>query len=355
VTGPLVPALSPTAPSPRSPRSRAHRPALALALAAALAAAHGAPPAQAAPRRFIKGMALGLYTDDLGTLKQHLREIKGVGAEWVSMVVAWHQQNVWSAGPLPRAGSTIPDATLAELFKEAQRLGLKVFLFPIVDVEERKIGEWRGTLKPPSLDEWFRRYEKFIIHYARLAARYHVALLSVGSELIAFEGMHARWVGIIERVRRIYAGPLIYSANWDHYKPVSFWDRLDYVGLTGYYQLAEKPGAPLETLKAAWRKVRGELMPWARSVKRPVIFTEIGYTSQVGTATHPWDYTRGDPVDLDEQYRCYRAVYEVWRGETNLGGIFWWNWFGAGGPKDIYYTPKGKPAEKIVREWFKRR
>ena len=77
--------------------------------------------------------------------------------------------------------------------------------------------------------------------------------------------------------------------------------------------------------------------------------------SQVGAATHPWDYTRPDPVDLEEQYRCYRAVYEVWRDQPYLGGIFWWNWFGAGGPKDTYYTPRSKPAEKVVREWFRRK
>jgi hypothetical protein len=334
---------------PPAPLRRLLSVLLLLAVAAAVAPAR----AQAAPRRFVRGMALGLYTDDLGQLKQHLREIKETGAEWVSMVVAWHQQNVWSKGPEPKAGSTVADASVVELVKEAHRLGLKVFLFPIVDVEDRKIGEWRGTLKPPNLDEWFRRYETFILHYARMAAKNRVDLFSVGSELIAFEGMRGRWVGIIERVRRVYAGPLIYSSNWDHYKPVTFWDRLDYVGLTGYYQLAEKPHAPVEELIAAWKKVRSELMPWARTIGRPVVFTEIGYTSQVGAATHPWDYTRGDPVDVNEQYRCYRAVWEVWRHEANLGGIFWWNWFGPGGPKDTYYTPKGKPAEKVVRVWYK--
>jgi hypothetical protein len=325
----------------------------ALVTVALLELAPAASALAAPPARFIKGMALGLYSSDLRQLKPRLREIRDVGAEYVSFVVSWHQQNVWSVGPEPNPKSTIPDSLLVDLIREAHSLGLKVFLFPIVDVEDRKIGEWRGTLRPPNLEEWFRRYDRFILHYAALAARHRVELLSVGSELIAFEGMRPRWLGIIERVRKLYAGPLIYSANWDHYRPVTFWDRLDYVGLTGYYQLADKPGAPLETLKASWRKVQGELLPFARTIGRPVVFTEIGYTSQVGAATHPWDYTRPDPVDLEEQHRCYRAFYEVWRGQAYLGGVFWWNWFGEGGAKDIYYTPKGKPAERVVREWFR--
>jgi hypothetical protein len=329
--------------------------AAAVLIAAPLVAAPRAAAAPPPTRRFVRGMALGLYANDAAMLKPMLREIKDLGAEYVSFVVSWHQQNIWGAGPEPNSRSTISDALVVDLIKEAHRLGLRVFLFPIVDVEERKIGEWRGTLKPPNLEEWFKRYDRFILHYAGLAAKHRVDLYSVGSELIAFEGMRQRWLGIIERVRRLYPGPLIYSANWDHYKPVTFWDRLDYVGLTGYYQLAEKPNAPLETLRASWRKVRDELVPWAKTVGRPVVFTEIGYTSQVGAATHPWDYTRPDPVDLDEQYRCYRAVFEVWRTERNLGGIFFWNWFGAGGPKDTYYTPKGKPAERVVREWFQQK
>ena len=132
-------------------------------------------------------MALGLYANDRSVLKPMLREIKETGAEYVSFVVSWHQQNIWSAGPEPNSKSTISDQLVVDLIKEAHRLGLRVFLFPIIDVEDRKVGEWRGTLKPPNLEEWFRRYDKFILHYAVLAAKHRVDLFSVGSELIAFD------------------------------------------------------------------------------------------------------------------------------------------------------------------------
>ena len=36
-----------------------------------------------------------------------------------------------------------------------------------------------------------------------------------------------------------------------------------------------------------------------------------------------------------------------------LAGVIWWEWnAGEGGPNDYGYTPKGKPAEQLLRKWF---
>ena len=37
-----------------------------------------------------------------------------------------------------------------------------------------------------------------------------------------------------------------------------------------------------------------------------------------------------------------------------LAGALFWNWWGPGGPEDRWYTPKGKPAEAVLRRWFRR-
>ncbi len=40
-------------------------------------------------------------------------------------------------------------------------------------------------------------------------------------------------------------------------------------------------------------------------------------------------------------------------GSQGLAGVIWWEWTGSeGGPSDFGYTPKNKPAEKLLREWF---
>ena len=50
--------------------------------------------------------------------------------------------------------------------------------------------------------------------------------------------------------------------------------------------------------------------------------------------------------------RAYAAVVRVWSDTRELRGIYFWNWFGFGGPEDSNYTPRGKPAEAVVRDWY---
>jgi len=208
------------------------------------------------------------------------------------------------------------------------------------------------VIKPSDPDTWWAQYETFILHYAAIAAETKIGLLSIGSELVSLEPERARFEHLIARVRAVYSGRIIYSANWDHYRPVTFWDLLDYVGMTGYHALAKTTTPTLADLEGGWSAVKKDIVAFSHEIGRPVIFTEIGYPSQDGTAMHPWDYTTSDPVDLEEQYLCYRAFFNVWKDEPALGGVYFWNWWGAGGPTDGWYTPKGKPAEKVVREWY---
>ena len=71
-------------------------------------------------------------------------------------------------------------------------------------------------------------------------------------------------------------------------------------------------------------------------------------------ASEPWDYTVEDvPLDLDLQKRLYLGVFETWYGNPHLGGFSIWEWPPAeGGPDDRGYTPKGKPAEQVLKEYL---
>ena len=297
----------------------------------------------------LKGMALGLWGD--ADYPAMMREVSALGADHVSLVVAWKQRDV-RANELGPGGFS--DDALRQVIRAAHAQKLKVLLFPIVDIENRAAKEWRGTLAPTDVDAWWASYERFILHYAEIAAAEGVALFSVGSELCSTETWRDRWYHLLGRVERVYRGPLVYSANWDHYRTVSFWERVAYVGVTGYFELAREPGASEETMRRAWAAERARLVGFAAEVKKPLLFTEIGYPSQQGAATRPWDYTTRAPVDLEEQRRAYAAFATVWKDEPALGGVVFWDWQRPGGADDPSYTPRGKPAEKIVRGFFRR-
>src|SRR3954469_9501915 len=107
----------------------------------------------------MKGIALGLYGDghDFGAM---LKEIADTGADHVSLVVSWRQHDVRATRLEPFDG-TLADDRLRDVIRLARAQHLKVFLFPIIEVEKRKPREWRGTLVPADVAIWWRAYEKF--------------------------------------------------------------------------------------------------------------------------------------------------------------------------------------------------
>ena len=306
-----------------------------------------------------KGVVLGLYAKDPSyTYENELKEIKALGATHVSLVMSWYQKDIHGNELYPYWNpvgdfDTTPDARIIQVIDRAHALGLKIFLFPIIRLEKRQPKEWRGVIAPDDPKTWKESYRAFVMHYARIAGQRGVALYSVGSELCSQEQDTTYWRNLIAAVRQVYRGELTYSANWDHYKKINFWDDLDYLGLNGYFEMAKTPNVVMDDIVKRWWDISNEIVNWTDEHKKKLIFTEIGYPSVDGGCAHPWDYTLAGPVDLDEQAICYEAFFVSWQKIKALEGVYFWNWYGQGGDKDRSYTPRGKPAEKILAKWYR--
>jgi hypothetical protein len=301
----------------------------------------------------VRGVALGLHQDRPEIPHAaRLVEIRRLGATHVSLVVHWSQRDVTSHDIGPHPADAVADGTVEDAVDAAHRAGLRVLLFPILQIRERAPGDWRGTLRPLDLDAWFEAYARFVLHYTRIAAAKGVAMFSVGSELLSTERRREAWARLIHRVRAAYRGEIVYSANWDHYRPVTFWDLVDRIGVNGYFEVAGEGGDSVEAMRAAWGPVRERLADFAARRGKPLLLTEVGYPSVREGARSPWHHGRVEPVDVAEQSRAYRAFIEAWAGDPALSGVFVWNWVGDGGPDDPGYTPRGKPAERLLRAWF---
>lgn len=308
-------------------------------------------------RPFMKGISLGMYfQDQTFDYDEFLYDIKRLGASHVGFVISWYQKDVRSTKIERHPAKTVSDARLITTILQARARGLRVFLLPIVRLKERGPDDWRGVIKPTQLDAWWRSYRSYILHYVQIARNHGVELFSVGSELVSMEAHQDRWLRLIRNIRRLFPGPLVYSANWDHYEPVTFWHALDYIGISNYYELSKKELPPLATLRNRWMSIRKKIESWKKKYPhQQLMFTEVGYYSQRGTNIYPWDYTRDQTISLEEQRRCYRAFIDTWEPSPVLGGTFFWNWFSRGGPKDKGYTPRGKPAECELRSWFRKK
>ncbi len=293
-----------------------------------------------------------------------LGQIADLGADAVLISNAGYQENAGSDSFKIDPEVTPSPEQWAQIFKIAHDDGLRVILMPIILLSNPRGNEWRGVINPPSWDDWMEQYREFLLYFARIAEANKVEVFMVGSELISAEkNVHVeKWRELIHEVRKVYHGKLSYSSNWDHYKHVEFWDDLDLVGMTSYYKLSNEPNPSLETLIEAWKPIRRGLLRWQEEVGKPLLFTEVGWCSQEGTSIEPWNYFHDQKVSAaghEEQARCYRAFMETWKDEiakgrqSPIGGVVWWEWMNVpGGPDDYNYIPKGKPAEKELRNWF---
>jgi len=305
-----------------------------------------------------RGAALGLYSEDPNwSYVDMIDEMKVAGVNHVALVVPYYLKNDTSVKIFKHPRFTVPMHTVERTMNDIIKRNMKVFLFPILRVEDKSNGGWRGTLKPKDPGTFYKNYTKYILAFARLAQKFKVPVMSVGSELSSLDADQKQWRKVIAAVRKVYNGKLTYSANWDNYQNVAFFDALDYAGVTGYFELADKEKAPdedpsINQLIHSWRNVYMQLLRWQNSIGKPLILTEVGYLSQKGAAARPWNEGANEKLDMEIQRKCYEAFRRVWNGETRLAGSYFWNWFGWGGPKSKEYTPRGKPAEKEVAKWY---
>lgn len=299
-----------------------------------------------------RGVALGLFAEDIGfSYAPLLHEIAALGATHVSLTVPVYQTNGASTSVYLHTRFSPTLELLADTIRAARRERLEVTVFPIVRLADPAPGQWRGTLAPRDRDAWFRSYGELLGDLAAVAAQTGATRLAVGSELSTLDRDLARWRPLLERIRAIFPGKLVYSANWDHYRDAELFQLVDEDGVTGYFPLRETDKAPATeaALAAAWRRYEAALLAWHAGQPRPLVLTEVGYRSRAGCTVAPWDETGGGVPDLEEQRRAFAAFRDAWAGQPGLDGVYVWNWYGWGGKESVGYTPRGKPAAVEVR------
>lgn len=137
--------------------------------------------------------------------KQALDELFATGANYVSVLVTWYQDDVTSLD-IGRAKNTPSDADLAFVVDYAHAHGVKVLLKPQVDFNFDP-DHWRGQIfftDEGDWRAWFASYKKFILHYAEFAQDNSVEEFAVGTELLATSTRSADWRAIIRAVRQDY-------------------------------------------------------------------------------------------------------------------------------------------------------
>lgn len=288
-----------------------------------------------------------------------LDHFEQLGVTWIEVLTFAHQPRV--AGPeiRPMPAERFPRAFITE----ARRRGFKVLVKPHVWSREfyDGSGRWRGSIAMPDAatwQAWFDAYGRFIEREARLSAEVGAEMFSIGLEYVeATRGHTAQWRALIERVRRVYPGLLTYAADGNHEaRHVGFWDALDVIGIDVYFDIGDGVWPGGVDLLWGWQPHLAWMRALAAKHDRPVVFTEAGYPSIVGATRRPWKWPEGtEGVDAATQARAYEALMQVCTHEAWCRGVFWWKYYekperGTSHAHD--YSPRGKPAEAVVRRWY---
>jgi hypothetical protein len=163
----------------------------------------------------------------------------------------------------------------------------------------------------------------------------------------------------VTELRRVYHGPITYSANWDDVDQTSILGALDVIGINAFYPLADKAGAGFPELLAGGERVRAKVHALAEVWQKPVLFTEIGYTTRPDPAIRPWEWPDSmKVVHVDEkaQADAYRALLAPLLDEPLFMGFFVWRLYAD--PDDVSqedewgFSPRGKQAELVMRDAF---
>ncbi|MFO0762026.1 MAG: hypothetical protein U0359_36640 [Byssovorax sp.] len=286
-----------------------------------------------------------------------------MGATWVSLTPFGRTMDLKPTGidlsfEAPFAENR---KNLLRAMDQAHARGLKVLLVPHLWVES---GEWRALIDPGTDEGWARwieAYRAFLLTWAEVAREGSAEMLSVGVEMRSWvtTGRAGAMVAIIDDVRKVYPGLLTYSANWDDVGDTAILGAIDLIGINAFYPLADHDGASVEELAEGGRKVAAGIESLARAVNKPVVLTEIGYTTRSDPAVKPWEWPdsmKGVKVDERAQAEAYSALIAPFLQARWCAGFFIWRLYAD--PDDVSqeaewgFSPRGKLSELVVRDAF---
>ena len=247
------------------------------------------------------------------------------------------------------------DEGIIETTLLARAKGIKTLLKPQIWMSSDYTGIFTCNNETDWL-AWEKNYATYILHFAHLADSMNIEMFCIGTELkLVVEKRPQYWNSLIDSIRIFYSGKLVYAANWDDYKLVPFWNKLDYIGIDAYFPLSSQKIPSVNELVGNWNPIIKEINNYQTDLNKEVIFTELGYKSVDQCAFEPWN-PQASQLNLVAQNNAYLAFFKSFAGKKWFKGAFLWKWYpdniNAGGLNNIDYTPQNKPVENSIKKCF---
>lgn len=244
----------------------------------------------------------------------------------------------------------------------AHAAGIKVMVKPQIWISG---GHWVGELAYNTEAEWLAweaDFRAYLLQIASIAEAENADMFCIGTELKHHHAIRPSfWHDLIPDIRAVYSGPLTYAANWDNFQNITFWEKLDYIGINAYFPLSEATTPTVAELQRAWQPIRRKLRRLHARTQRPILFTEWGYLSVDGAAARTWELEANISslsANGAAQAQAAEGLLSTFWDEPWWAGGFYWKWYPEHRHKHLQhakdYSPKGKPITEVLQRWYGR-
>ena len=305
---------------------------------------------------YIKGITFGAFagrgsfeTKEAYTSMDHL--IERTGANFIILVPNGVQDTPQSETIDYNSQATMSDEELIRMINYIHVKGLRVALKPTANC---KNGTWRAHINffdkdvpcEPKWCNWFASYTEFQMHYAGIAKQTGCEMFIAGCEMVMSEHRENEWRQLIADIRTVYDGPVSYNTDKYQEDNVTWWDCVDVISSSGYYPIDD------------WDSQLDRIEAIVRKFKKPFFFAETGCMSTEGSARVPNDWTVRGALNLEEQAAWYSRMFEKAGKRDFVEGFCMWDWAWKqhslqAALKDRGYDIYGKPAETVIRDFYR--
>lgn len=221
-------------------------------------------------------------------------------------------------------------------FSYLRSKGLKIIFKPHVEIDQTPY-VWRGSINPTDSATWFTNYTNLMNSYAAICQKYNVEVFCIGSEYKTLTSTYPdKWVTLIESIRAIYTGALTYGANdstdngGDEANSITFWDKLDYIGVDFYVVPDTTSTLTTDQMVQAFYMNANHynnvmnIDRLANKYGKPVLFTEFGIDNSTSTAY---------------QQNYIDAVLQLYGNMESVHGTFLWVYDPSDSGSNASYRP----------------
>lgn len=250
-------------------------------------------------------------------------------------------------------------------------------------------------------DDFFSSWEYLMLPFASLADEYSpsintttnncaylasksggVTAFSIGNELNSVWPQELRMRSLISSIRTVYKGCITSAFTGSSLQDVKWLDAIDVIGIDAFWSLGSDPlpigvAPSIPMMIQNWQSAINFMKTVSTQQNRPILITQTGTQSRPNCFLNPWGTglsssddgnDQGDPsawpcaYDMQCQANVYTATFEAFLPHTIdkhngfLAGIHFWRWVSdptAGGTSDSDFTPHGKAAEVVFRNFTK--